>query len=176
MSHLFKEAFILEDPALLTDPVLLKASDFLVEDEPLLTFMLNNIRNAIVNRANAIASQYGLTLRQFLVVSYIDRHSDEIITQKTLEDHMHLSNPTITVLIQNMMKKGLIQRVRVPEDGRKYQLLLTAKAKETCDNCCTALVLDDERIYQGITDEEKQILLSVFRKIEANLGYSSTSD
>lgn len=161
---------------MMEDTALLKASDFLDEDDPLLTFMLHNIRNAIVNRANATAGQYGFTLRQFLVVSFIDRHSGEIVTQKTLEDHMHLSNPTITVLIQNMMRKGLIQRVRVPEDGRKYQLLLTEKAKESCDKCCTDLARDDKIVYEGVTNEEKQILFSIFRKIEANLGYSSTSD
>lgn len=48
------------------DTAILKASDFLNEDEPLLSFMLGNIRNAIVNRANHIAGQYGFTLRQFL--------------------------------------------------------------------------------------------------------------
>lgn len=158
------------------DTAILKASDFLNEDEPLLSFMLGNIRNAIVNRANHIAGEYGFTLRQFLVVSYIDRHAGEVVTQKTLEDHMHLSNPTITVLIQNMMKKGLIHRVKVPEDGRKYQLLLTAKAKENCDQCCTAMLKDDELIYTGVTEEEKQQLLSILQKLESNLGYSSNPD
>lgn len=157
------------------DTALLKASDFLSEDEPLLMFMLTNLRNAIVNRANQLAAQYGFTLRQLLVIVYITKHADEVVTQKTLEDHMHLSNPTITVLIQNMRKKGLIRRVKVPEDGRKYQLLLTDKAKETYAQCYDAMWRDEERIYDGVTEEEKQRLMEIFQKIERNLGYSTLS-
>lgn len=155
------------------DTPILKASDFLLEEEPLLSFFLCNIRNAIINRANLTAGQYGFTMRQFLVVSYISQHADEVVTQKTLEDTMHLSNPTITVLIQNMMKKGLIYREKVPEDGRKYRLRLTDKARETCDQCSTAMTQDNVNVYNGVTEEEKQRLFSIFRKMEANLGYSS---
>ncbi len=155
------------------DTALLKASDFLSEDDPLLTFILVNLRNAMVNRANQLAGQYGFTLRQLLVIVYIMRHEDEVVTQKQLEDTMHLSNPTITVLIQNMMKKGFIRRVKVPEDGRKYRLLLTDKARENYDQCCRVMEQSEKEVYAGVTEEEKQLLLSVFQKIEKNLGYSS---
>lgn len=158
------------------DTSILKASDFLLEEEPLLSLFLGNIRNAMINRSNLIAGRYGFTMRQFLVVSYISQHENEVVTQKTLEDKMHLSNPTITVLIQTMMKKGLVYRERVPEDGRKYRLRLTDQLKETYDQCSTDMYNDQLSIYAGITEEEKQQLFSIFRKLEANLGYSTLSE
>lgn len=156
------------------DNAILNASDFLGTEDGLLTFMMGNIHNAITNRANRVFSKYDLTLRQVLVISYLFNHEKDMVTQKTLEDCMHLSNPTITVLIQNMCKKGLIHRTKVPEDGRKYELTLTEKTKDICAQAFTEMVGEEQRVFSGITQEEKRQLRQVLSKIEANLGFSST--
>lgn len=52
----------------MTDTTLLKASDFLDSDEPLLSFMIGNIYNALSNRANHLAGEYGITIRQLLII------------------------------------------------------------------------------------------------------------
>ncbi len=157
------------------DTAVLKATDFLSNDEPLLSFMLGNIRNEMTNQCARELSAYGLTLRNVLVMAYLDKHKGELVTQKTLEDHMHLSNPTVTVLIQNMEKKGLVKRTRVPEDGRKYSLELTEKAHEIGSACREKFIAREQQFYRGVTEEEKQQLFSIFAKIEKNLGFSSIS-
>lgn len=157
----------------MTDTTLLKASDFLDSDEPLLSFMIGNIYNALSNRANHLAGEYGITIRQLLIISYLLRHENDVITQKTLEDHMHLSNPTISVLIQNMMKKGYITREKIPEDGRKYRLRLTETVRAIIEPCCTALLDDDGKIYSVFTPEENQQLMGLLQKLEKSLGFSS---
>lgn len=152
------------------DTAILNASDFLDAEDPRLSFLIGNIRNAVTNRANQLAGQYGLTIRQLLVIGYLQKHSGEMVTQKTLEDHMHLSNPTITVLIQNMMKKGLIRREKVPEDGRKYRLILTEKALSIMGPCSSAMLADDAVIYSIFTEEEKRQLMSLLERLEQHLA------
>ena len=158
----------------MSDNVILNASDFLGTENGLLSFMMGNIHHAITNRANLVFAKYDLTLRQVLVISFLFNHEKDIVTQKTLEDRMHLSNPTITVLIQNMCKKGLINRTKVPEDGRKYQLTLTKKTKDICAQAFSEMVVVEQQVFSGITIEEKHELRKVLSKIEANLGFSST--
>ncbi len=157
------------------DTAVLKAGDFLSRDEPLLCFMLGNIRNEMANQCARMLSQYGLTVRNLLVMAYLANHENELVTQKTLEDRMHLSNPTVTVLIQNMEKKGLVKRNRVPEDARKYSLTLTKKAHEITSACREEFIAAEKNFYKGITEEEKQQLFTIFTKIEKNLGFSSIS-
>lgn len=157
------------------DTMVLKASDFLSNDEPLLSFMIGNIRNEMTNQCARALIEYGLTLRNVLVMAYLENHKNELVTQKTLEDHMHLSNPTVTVLIQNMEKKGLVKRCRVPEDGRKYSLTLTEHAIEIGTACREKFLARERQFYDGITEEEKKQLFRIFRKIEKNLGFSSVS-
>ncbi len=169
MSDILLKKFIKNDTAVLN------ANDFLGNDEPLLSFMLGNIRNEMTNRCARELSAYGLTLRNVLVMAYLKKHKGELVTQKTLEDHMHLSNPTVTVLIQNMEKKGLVRRTRVPEDGRKYRLELTEKAYEIGNACREKFIASEQQFYQGVTEEEKQQLFIIFSKIEKNLGFSSIS-
>ncbi len=157
------------------DTAVLKASDFLGDDEPLLSFMIGNIRNEMTNQCARELNEYGLTLRNVLVMAYLEKHEGELVTQKTLEDHMHLSNPTVTVLIQNMEKKGLVTRRRVPEDGRKYRLALTDRALEIGIACREKFLARERQFYDGITEEEKKQLFRIFQKIEKNLGFSSVS-
>lgn len=156
------------------DNAILNASDFLGTEEGLLSFMMGNIHNAITNQVNRVFSKYDLTLRQVLVISYLFNHEKDIVTQKTLEDCMHLSNPTITVLIQNMCKKGLIKKEKVPEDGRKYRLTLTQKTKDLCAEAFAEMTVEEQNIFAGVTPEEKRQLRHVLEKIEGNLGFSST--
>ncbi len=156
------------------DSMILKAGDFLQNDSALLAFMLGNIRNEMKNQAARILSKYDITLRQCLVIAYLTRHPDEVVTQKTLETHMSLSNPTVTVLIQNMARKGLVTREKVPGDGRKNRLRLTPKASRCRDAYHDELIDMEVRFFDGITDEEKEILMRIFQKMERNLGISST--
>lgn len=155
------------------DNAVLQASDFLDSEEGHLTFMIGNIHNSVTNRANRVFSKYDLTLRQVMVCGLLFKYKEQVITQKTLEDRLHLSNPTITVLIQNMRRKGLITREKIPEDGRMYRLRLTEKTQALCEQAFSEMVCEESRFFCGVTPEEKELLRRILGKIEYNLGFSS---
>lgn len=152
------------------ETAVLNAADFLRSDASLISFIIGSIRNEMKNRCSRILSKYDLTIRQILVIAYIGLHPDEVVTQKTLEDHMYLSNPTITVLIQNMMKKGLVYREKIPTDGRKYRILLTEKARELDETCYAELLAVENQFYQGFSADDRRQLLSLLNRLEKNLG------
>lgn len=107
----------------------LNPADFLEDETFLISFNIALICQRICDVQTRILKKYDLTPRQSLVLAYLRNHADEKVTQKVLEDKMHLSNPTVTVIIQSMIGKGLIVKEKDTEDRRKYILHVTEKGK-----------------------------------------------
>ena len=118
-------------------------------------------------KQSSIMKKYGLTARQALIIAYLSTHKKEVVTQKVLEDHLHLTNPTITVMVRTMIKKGLIRKERVEEDARKYRLFLTDRAKEVEEVSRREAIDLDRRFYQGVSDTDMKIF-------QGGLGYRLT--
>ena len=121
------------------------------------------------HKQSSIMKKYGLTARQALIIAYLSTHKKEVVTQKVLEDHLHLTNPTITVMVRTMIKKGLIRKERVEEDARKYRLFLTDRAKEVEEVSRKEAIALDRRFYQGVSDTDMKIFQGVLGKILKNL-------
>ena len=96
-------------------------------------------------------------------------HPEDKITQKILEDKMHLSNPTVTVIVQSMIGKGLIAKEKDTEDRRKYILHMTEKGKAALNNGRGESRAADERAYEGLSREDIDYLKSIMRRIMDNL-------
>ena len=107
----------------------LNPADFLEDETFLISFNIALICQRICDVQTRILKKYDLTPRQSLVLAYLRNHADDKVTQKVLEDKMHLSNPTVTVIIQSMIGKGLIVKEKDTEDRRKYILHVTEKGK-----------------------------------------------
>lgn len=113
--------------------------------------------------------KFGLTARQSLIIAYLSTHKKEVVTQKTLEDHLHLTNPTITVMVKSMIEKGLIRKERMPDDARKYRLFMTDKAKQVEQASQKASKDLDESFYEGIPESDMQVFKGVLSRIMKNL-------
>ena len=77
----------------------LNPSDFLEDETFLISFNIALICQRICDVQTKILKKYDLTPRQSLVLAYLRNHPEDKITQKILEDKMHLSNPTVTVIV-----------------------------------------------------------------------------
>ena len=108
----------------------LKPDDLKESDKLGLTYNLGQAHKMMLLRQSSIMKKFGLTARQSLIIAYLSTHKKEVVTQKTLEDHLHLTNPTITVMVKSMIEKGLIRKERMPDDARKYRLFMTDRAKQ----------------------------------------------
>lgn len=147
----------------------LTAKDLANTDEFGLTYNLGQAHKKMLLKQSGIMKRFGLTARQALIIAYLATHTGTTVTQKTLEDHLHLTNPTITVMIRSMIKKGLIHKERVPEDGRKYRLLLTDKARQVEEKSQAAARELDERFYQGVSEKDLKTFQGVLGQILKNL-------
>lgn len=147
----------------------LNPSDFLEDETFLISFNIALICQRICDVQTKILKKYDLTPRQSLVLDYLRNHPGDKITQKILEDKMHLSNPTVTVIVQSMIGKGLIAKEKDTEDRRKYILHMKEKGKAVLNNGRGESRAADERAYEGLSREDIDYLKSIMRRIMDNL-------
>lgn len=148
----------------------LQTVDFCKDDDFFISSEINDIRQEMMSRSNKVLAEYGITLRQVLVLAYLELHPQETVTQKTLEDRMHLSNPTVTSLIQTMMNRGWVYRKQEASDNRKYRLFMTQKAKDMLPRCHASSMEMDRSFYQGFTPEELETPKNMLQRIKKNIN------
>ena len=130
----------------------LKPEDLKESDKLGLTYNLGQAHKMMLLRQSGIMKKFGLTARQSLIIAYLSTHKKEVVTQKTLEDHLHLTNPTITVMVKSMIEKGLIRKERMPDEASQ-------KASKDLD----------ESFYEGIPESDMQVFKGVLSRIMKNL-------
>ena len=104
-----------------------------------------------------ISAAYGLTFPQFMVLEAL-LHKD-CMTVGEIRDTILSSNGTIPVIINNLEKMEMVQRVKVPEDHRKSLVKLTDKGRALIEQVCP----ENEKMYKERfsvwTEEEKNELI-----------------
>ena len=109
-----------------------------------------------------ISASYGLTFPQFMVLEAL-LHKDSM-TVGEIKDAILSSNGTIPVIINNLVKLGLVQRTKDPEDHRRSVVELTEQGRELIERVCP----ENDRMFTerfGVwTGEEKKELLRLIAK------------
>ena len=109
-----------------------------------------------------ISASYGLTFPQFMVLEAL-LHKDSM-TVGEIREAILSSNGTIPVIINNLVKLGLVQRTKDPEDHRRSVVELTEQGRELIERVCP----ENDRMFTERfvvwTGEEKKELLRLIAK------------
>jgi DNA-binding MarR family transcriptional regulator len=131
-----------------------------VEQELLIA--LRRIIRAIDLHSKKLNREAGLTGPQLVILQTIDRLPE--VTPKRVAAEVNLSQGTVTVILDRLEARGLIQRVRSERDRRSYQLTLSEQGKQLLSKAPAPL--QDSfiaRFSQLEHWEQNQILSSVQR-------------
>lgn len=90
-------------------------------------------------------------------------------SQKDLAEYRHVSAATISVMLRRMEKAGLVVRSQ-SEDGKHNDISLTEQGQELCEALSQDMVGEPERIFAGMSEEDKQAAQRIFSKISENLA------
>jgi len=80
------------------------------------------------NGMDQVLSQYGLTMEQYLVLATI-KYSDAPMRITDVAHWLERSTNSITMIVDRMVKAGLLRRVRDRRDRRTVNVFLTSKAE-----------------------------------------------
>ena len=111
-----------------------------------------------------------LTVSQAYVIDFISNEGkDKEIFQKDLEREFDLKRSSISLMLNNMEKSDLIERVPVTEDARLKKIILTQKSIKIYEKISTAIDSIENKLSENITPEEIKVFQSVLEKIRNSL-------
>lgn len=95
-------------------------------------------------------------------------------SQKDLAEYRRVSAATISVMLRRMEKSGLVIRSQ-SEDGKHNDISLTEQGEALCRALSQDMVGEPERIFAGMSEEDKQAAQRIFQKISENLQDFATN-
>jgi DNA-binding MarR family transcriptional regulator len=126
----------------------------------------------IINRQLDInLSEYGITGVQLhaLIFIHISNMKGNKVCQRDLEKDMGLRPSSISSMLANLEKNGLITRSFDEGDARTKHIYLTDKGLEVCNKNKQIMDNGDRYLESCLTEEEQEVLHSVLKKLLSEL-------
>lgn len=135
---------------------------------------MNNDKVAILIKKSALVIEklsnhvlvpYELTHTQYKILMVLFRNKGKQIRQADIETHFSMTNPSVTGIIQNLEKKGLLERVQNPNDKRSKLLTLTEKAISLEEEMYALGESLEMQVTKNLTVEESKQLIVLLKKV-----------
>lgn len=112
------------------------------------------------------AKQCGISDAAFwLLYSLYEAGSSQVqYTQRELCSDWHYPPQTINSALKNLEKKGLLFLEPVPGNQKNKRIVLSDQGQALVEQIIAPLVQAERRTFQGLTEEEQTVLLSLTRK------------
>lgn len=108
----------------------------------------------------------GITTAQAAVLAVVAQQAEA--SQRSIANALHLNESAITAMVDRLMKLGLLSRRRSEQDGRVWQLQLTASGRDKTRQASTAFRAINRRIEAVLSDDQRDSLAtSLHNLIEA---------
>jgi MarR family transcriptional regulator for hemolysin len=87
-----------------------------------------------------------------------------------------IASTTAVPALDNLEKRGLVQRIRDPKDRRKYYVSLKEEGRRLVDDMLPQLVDMFSASLDGVSPRDMQVFWKVAHQIEKNLVQMSKDD
>ena len=132
--------------------------------------LIKQIHDALGKNANNALRARGLTLVQLNVLMVLCQANDRQMSLKELEQILHVAQSTAAGIIKRLELKGFVEGSKDTADRRTKMVRITSLGIE----CCQAADRDGTRaeaeLLAGLTDMEKETLITLLKKICHNLS------
>ncbi|MCD8009319.1 MAG: MarR family transcriptional regulator [Lachnospiraceae bacterium] len=108
---------------------------------------------------------HDLTSTQLKVLVLLYTHPEQVFRQKDLERELQLTNPTVTGILSNMERRGLIRRVKNPQDGRSKVVELTERSHQLKDELMAFAEDFEEKLTEKLSVPEREQLIALLKKL-----------
>jgi DNA-binding MarR family transcriptional regulator len=108
----------------------------------------------------------GITGGEFALTSWLN--STGRATPSEIAQSLGLAPTTVSAMVDRLVRKGQVKKVRNPDDGRSYLLEPTAKGRATHARCGARFVEVIAQVRDTLEGDEEEILAAM-RTLEAAL-------
>lgn len=113
-------------------------------------------------------NNYDITTEQWKILLYLWREDGQ--TQNSLASSTGKDEPSVSRLINNMVKNDLVQRRSHPVDRRTNLIYLTEKGKSLREGLMTIGEKTNSESIEGIKPEDLKICIRVLDQVIKNLS------
>ncbi len=141
-------------------------------EEQKLSAQLGRIHHIVMRNMEARMApslEQPITPPQVRTIRFITSRGEDTVCQRDIEEAFDLKPSSVSLLLRNMEKEGLIYRQGVEGDGRLKSVHLTDYAKTLSVHLKEVGDQIEEIISYGITPEERAAFFRVLQKIRKNL-------
>jgi MarR family 2-MHQ and catechol resistance regulon transcriptional repressor len=119
---------------------------------------------SIVKCEDELFARIGLTSQQFAVLMVL-KQAPEPVTLTDVANWLDRDTASITSIIDNMSKKGFVERVRNLKDRRAVRLVITPHGEEVLSRARAPTVKQLQEIISCLSAKEIQTLTKLLDKI-----------
>ncbi len=138
-----------------------------VSDDTLRHFVGYHIKRAM----NVVQADLAKTLRPFdlrmvtysALVLIVDNPG---LRQSQLAAAMDIERPNLVVIIDELERRDLILREKVPTDRRAYALMPTLAGRQLCEKAVAAVTDHEARLFAGLTGPEIKDMIRALKQVE----------
>jgi DNA-binding MarR family transcriptional regulator len=111
----------------------------------------------------AIGTPLGLRQVEFTVLVLVDSNAE--VTQKSLSLALGIAAPNLTVILDRMVERGFVRRVRSETDRRAQLVQLTAKGAALTRKACAIARDMEEELLGHFSAAERAMLFELLQKV-----------
>ena len=113
---------------------------------------------------------------QMMILDYLSHSTDRDVFQKDIAEVFRIRNSSVTTIIQNMEKNGMIERRAVESDARLKRIFITGKGAEVFEKCRRDMDDMEEFLMGSLSPGEQECFFSVSEKLIQRLNTGGFND
>jgi MarR family transcriptional regulator, 2-MHQ and catechol-resistance regulon repressor len=98
------------------------------------------------------------------------------LTVREVSEAVLINTGSITYVIDKLEKKGLLERSNCKEDRRVVYIQITDEGKKLMDTIFPAHQHVIEELFEGISEEEKEIVVKVLKRVGKKAALEKVDD
>lgn len=136
--------------------------------EETIGFLLWDTTRAFTSRFSERIARHGVTfgLWPFLRALW----EEDGPTQRELSERVRMSGPTTVAAINRLEKLGMVRRLNNTRDGRKINVFLTAKGRETYDLAMPDVEAINRQGLRRLSTAEQETLKDLLKRLRGNMN------
>ncbi|WP_391091487.1 MarR family transcriptional regulator [Vibrio sp. NH-UV-68] len=128
---------------------------------------LRRTSNAWKSKMDKVFKEHGLSSIEFDILATMRRSDPSGITPTELYKTLMLSSGAVSTRLEQLVKKGVVERVSSECDRRSCKVILTSKGVELVDTTLNAHIDNMDNMLNVLTKKEQQQLASLLCKVLA---------
>ena len=109
-----------------------------------------------------------LSTEQWVLLDHL--YQEGPASQTDLANGTYKDAPTVSRIIDKLVKKGLVNRERFPNDRRRHNVVITDSGRDLHDNLQPHVQSLREQTWRGLSEEDHARLQYVLEQIRNNFG------